>query len=99
MRGGAGNDPYCAAILRSGRASASQPRPGGSLRARRSITAFVVAAMLACAGCWRSPLQREARFLELGKKLLAKRDYARANLEFRNAIQIMPRDAEAYYQL
>lgn len=37
--------------------------------------------------------------MELGKKRLQNRDYARAGLEFRNALQIAPADAEAYYQL
>jgi tetratricopeptide (TPR) repeat protein len=55
--------------------------------------------MLVFAACSRSPQQREARFMELGKKLLAKKDYARAGLEFRNAIQAAPADAEPYYQL
>ena len=60
--------------------------------------------LLACvilfsAACARSPQQREARFLDLGKKLLQKSDYARAGLQFRNAIQQAPADAEPYYQL
>ncbi len=49
--------------------------------------------------CSRTPQQREARYLELGKKMLEKKDYARASLDFRNAIQVMPGDAEPYYQL
>ncbi len=51
------------------------------------------------AACSHSPQQREARFIDLGKKLLQRKDYARAGLEFRNAIQIAPSDAEPYYQL
>jgi tetratricopeptide (TPR) repeat protein len=51
------------------------------------------------AGCARSPEVREAKFLELGKKQLAQKDYARAILQFRNAAQVMPKDAEPYYQL
>ena len=33
-----------------------------------------------------------------GKTLLAKQDYSRALLEFKNATQAMPKDAEPYYQ-
>ncbi len=60
---------------------------------------LLLCAALVMAGCARTPQQREARFLELGKKLLAKKDYSRAGLEFRNAIQQAPADAEPYYQL
>ncbi len=37
--------------------------------------------------------------MALGAKMLSRKDYARASLEFRNAIQAMPEDAEPYYQL
>ena len=57
------------------------------------------AGMLTLAACSRSPRQREARFMDLGKKLLEKKDHTRAALQFRNAIQAMPADAEPYYQL
>ena len=63
----------------------------------RVIALLVAAATLA--GCFRSPAERERRFLETGRKYFEKKDYARAILEFRNAAQLMPRDAEPYYQL
>lgn len=69
------------------------------MRARTSTVCLLAAAMLLLAACSRSPQQREARFIELGKQLLQKKDYTRAGLEFRNAIQIAPADAEPYYQL
>jgi tetratricopeptide (TPR) repeat protein len=62
----------------------------------------LVLAVLALAvgpGCIRSPQQREAKFLENGKGQMLRKDYARAVLQFRNAVQAMPRDAEAHYQL
>ncbi|HUK18364.1 MAG TPA: tetratricopeptide repeat protein [Bryobacteraceae bacterium] len=40
----------------------------------------------------------ERRALDRGKKLLAKPDYARALLQFKNAIQAMPQEAEPYYE-
>jgi putative PEP-CTERM system TPR-repeat lipoprotein len=55
--------------------------------------------MLVLAACSFSPQQREARFMDLGKKLLLKKDYTRAALDFRRAIQAAPADAEPYYQL
>lgn len=50
------------------------------------------------AGCSSSPQDREARFLKRGKEFLAKKDSGRALLEFKNAAQAMPKDAEPYYQ-
>lgn len=60
---------------------------------------FPAALLLMLSACSRTPQQREARAMALGQKLLQKKDYSRANLEFRNAIQAAPADAEPYYQL
>jgi Tfp pilus assembly protein PilF len=51
------------------------------------------------AGCSRSPQAREAQFLKHGKELRASKDFSRAMLEFRNAAQAMPKDAEPHYQI
>lgn len=53
---------------------------------------------LAFAWYSRDPAIAETRALARGKNLLAKGDYGRSLLEFRNAIQAMPKDAEAHYQ-
>jgi len=66
---------------------------------RGRLMAAVLLVVLASAGCMRTPEQKSARFVEEGKKLLAKKDPARAILEFRNAAQATPRNAEVYYQL
>jgi putative PEP-CTERM system TPR-repeat lipoprotein len=69
-------------------------RPGGKL---------VLFALIALGGlassCGRSPQAKEARFLSRGDAAMKKKNYSRAVLEFLNAVRIMPRDAEAYYQL
>jgi Flp pilus assembly protein TadD len=44
-------------------------------------------------------MQKRDRYVEAGKKLAEKKQYARAILEFRNAVAAMPQDAESYYQL
>ena len=41
----------------------------------------------------------EVRYLDRGKDLLAKKEYARAILEFKNATRLQPKDAEPYYQV
>jgi tetratricopeptide (TPR) repeat protein len=40
----------------------------------------------------------EVQYLDRGKELLAKKEYARAILEFKNATRLQPKDAEPYYQ-
>jgi tetratricopeptide (TPR) repeat protein len=57
--------------------------------------------VIACAfsACSRSPAAKSAAYIEAGKKLLAKRDPARAILQFRNAVRETPQSADAYYQL
>jgi tetratricopeptide (TPR) repeat protein len=57
------------------------------------------ASLLLAAGCARSPQAKEARFMKRGQELMAKKDFTRAILEFRNAAQAMPHDAEPYYNL
>jgi tetratricopeptide (TPR) repeat protein len=60
---------------------------------------FVLVFCVLAPGCARSPQEKEARYLESGKRLLEKKDYARALIQFRNASKAMPKDAEPYYQI
>lgn len=50
-------------------------------------------------GCRTSPEAREAAFLRRGKEEFVKGDYRRAELEFRNAANLMPNNAEPQFQL
>jgi putative PEP-CTERM system TPR-repeat lipoprotein len=68
-------------------------------RSNLTLFALIVTGALATVGCARSPEAKEARFMSRGKDALKRKDYGRASLEFLNAIQVMPRDVEAYYQL
>ena len=52
----------------------------------------------ASTACNNSPQAKEARFLRRGKELMAKKDYSRALLEFKNASGVMPKDGEPKYQ-
>ena len=61
--------------------------------------ALIVLVSTMPSGCARDPKAREAQFLERGKAHMVKKDYQRAALEFQNAVQVMPQDAEAHYQL
>lgn len=64
---------------------------------------FAAGAMLVICGmsaaCNSSPQAKEAKYLHRGEALRDKKDYSRALLEFRNAAQATPKDAEPYYQI
>jgi Flp pilus assembly protein TadD len=62
------------------------------------VLACLSIAVLVSSGCG-TPAQKEAKFLETGKRLMARKDYQRAALQFRNAVQVAPKDAEAHYRL
>ncbi len=49
--------------------------------------------------CSSSPEAQEARYLSKAKSLVAKKEYARALIEFKNAAKAKPKDAEPYYQV
>jgi tetratricopeptide (TPR) repeat protein len=69
------------------------------METRRLAVLVLTTVVWALAGCARSPQAKEANFLKAGKQQLEKKDYSRATLQFRNAIQVMPKDAEPYFQL
>jgi tetratricopeptide (TPR) repeat protein len=55
--------------------------------------------VIATCGCARSPQENEARYLKRAEEFVAKKDYASALIEYRNAAQQMPKDAEPYYRM
>ncbi|HXI38634.1 MAG TPA: tetratricopeptide repeat protein [Bryobacteraceae bacterium] len=62
-----------------------------------AVAVVLVVICLVFSGCSRE--SREARYLASGKQMLAKKDYARAIIQFSNAAKMMPKDAEPRYQL
>ena len=50
---------------------------------------------MACSG----PEEKKLKFYNKGKALYEKGDYVKAKLEFKNAIQIDPKYADAYYMM
>lgn len=66
------------------------------------FTSAILAGLMVTAvttGCNTSPQATEAKALKRGSAFLAKKDYSRALLEFRNAAHAMPGDAEPQYRL
>src|SRR5690349_17718799 len=61
------------------------------------FSAVIIIAFLV--GCAEKPAQREAAFLRAGQKHYQAGDFGRAILDFKNAAQAMPMDAEPHYQL
>lgn len=43
-----------------------------------------------------APLDRASEYIARGQASVEKKDFARANLEFRSAMQVLPNDAEPY---
>ncbi len=60
---------------------------------------MVAAAVVLLCGCARSPEARRDKFMARGKHFLEEHNYSRALVEFKNAAQAMPRDADVFYQL
>jgi tetratricopeptide (TPR) repeat protein len=71
-----------------------QPNPE---RSRAALACSLIGVCLLFSGC--SPEAKEARYLKSGKTMMERKDYSRAVIQFRNAIQAKPKDAEPYYQL
>lgn len=63
---------------------------------KKTLIAAVLASALS--GCG-SAEESSAKFIESGKELMQEGEYNKARLEFRNALQINPLEAEGYYQL
>jgi tetratricopeptide (TPR) repeat protein len=66
----------------------------------RYIIPFVIATfVLLIVGCSRDPMVRRQKLLESGQRYFDKSEYSAASIEFRKAIQVDPKFAEAHYRL
>ncbi|MFZ0463256.1 MAG: tetratricopeptide repeat protein [Candidatus Acidiferrum sp.] len=61
--------------------------------------ASVFAAFLLLASCSTNPQKAKLKYLEKGEDYMKKAQYSSAAIEFRNALKVDPKYAEAYYQL
>src|SRR2546427_8293855 len=69
----------------------------GRLKVAAALLVFSLAAMLV--GCSPDPQKGKVKYLESGKRYLKAGKYQEASIQFRNAIKLDPRFAEAYYQM
>ena len=62
---------------------------------RSAVVMALVAVLVACGGAE----ERKAKYLERGKAYFAEDNYDKAEIEFKNVLQIDPKTAEPYYYL
>jgi Tfp pilus assembly protein PilF len=65
------------------------------LRTAASVACLVLAMVLGLAGC--GSHSRYMSHMDRGRQYLAAGNLEKARIEFRNALQIEPKDAEAFY--
>ena len=65
--------------------------------AHSKILALALAGIVVT-GCG-GPEERKAKYLERGKSYLAERNFEKAAVEFKNVLQIDPKNAQAYFQI
>jgi tetratricopeptide (TPR) repeat protein len=70
----------------------------GSSRQIKTVILLIAASLLLDA-CTRDPQKAKAKYLASGQKYMKQKQYGDAAVEFRNAIRLDPRSADAYYQL
>lgn len=66
-------------------------------RARLVSVLLLMVCALSLVGCG-TPESRKQRYMERGREYEAKQNWEKARIEFRNALQIVPKDAEALYE-
>src|SRR2546425_10883971 len=64
-----------------------------------SIIAISLTFSLAFAGCSQSPEAKKAKHMERGVKYFQNSQYHEAVIEFKNVVQIDPKDADGHYRL
>jgi len=72
---------------------------GGRSLPNRLLWSIALAVLMATGACVRDPHQAVQRHIAKGKGFMAKGKDREAIIEFRNALQVDPRSAEAFYQL
>src|SRR6202142_1360313 len=77
----------------------SPSNPGELMRNRYIVFIVMVVLTAAFAGCTRNPDAAKRKYLESGTKYMDEKKYDSAVIQFRKALQIDPKFADAHYQL
>src|ERR1043166_2575772 len=70
-----------------------------SIRKEVVLAACLAALVLCFAGCSKDPETAKKDFVASGKKYMEKGKFQEAAIQYRNALKLDPRYAEAYYRL
>src|SRR6516165_11345583 len=76
--------------------------PGEFMRNRCVIvvaTALMAITLVAATGCKGNPEKAKKKYLESGLKYVDKKEYDAAVIQFKKALQVDPKYADAHYQL
>src|SRR5437868_226037 len=73
--------------------------PGEFMRNRYIVYILSAFLIFALAGCKGNPETAKRKYLESGQKYMEKKQYEAASIQFKKALQIDPKFAEAHYQL
>jgi tetratricopeptide (TPR) repeat protein len=69
------------------------------MRNRYVVATLMVALMAVLAGCTRNPEAAKRKYLQSGMKYMDQKKYDSAVIQFKKALQVDPRFAEAHYEL
>ena len=69
------------------------------MRNRYIVLAVMAVMTLTLAGCSRNPEKAKRKYLESGMSYMDKKQYEAASIQFKKAIQVDPKFAEAHFQL
>src|ERR1700674_5938099 len=70
-----------------------------SSQSKKAAAGWVFLLVCILGGCSLDPQKGKVKYLESGKRYVKQGKYQEASIQFRNAIKLDPRFAEAYYQL
>ena len=69
------------------------------MRNRYIVFVVMVVLSIVCVGCTRNPETAKRKYVESGMKYMEQKKYDSAVIQFKKALQVDPRYAEAHYQL
>ena len=69
------------------------------MRKRYIVSIVTIALLVAFAGCTRNPDAAKRKYVESGKKYMEEKQYDKAVIQFKKALQIDPRFSEGHYEL